>query len=154
MTMSQQTFTHYWVTKKGEGVIAGPLADRGYAETVLEGFDDRTDLAVVELVPLWEYPLPTYIGAETVSYVEHQRARVAGSGGALAIRLFADTIHCLASKAGPDFEGQSDYLLAREVHDLCDSLITTLSYLDHGWDNGTVDEWARGVAAFVGEGLE
>ena len=152
--MSQQTFTHHWVTKRGEGVIAGPLADLTYAEQVMAGFDDRTDLGVVSLVPLWEYPLPDYIRQDTVSYVEHQRAWVAGSGGALIVRQLSDAIHGLASKAGPNFEACSDYLLANEVHDLCRSLTTCLSLLDHGWDNGTVDTWAREVAEFVGEGLE
>lgn len=152
--MSQQTFTHYWVTKEGEGVIAGPLADLTYAEQVMAGFDDRADLAVVSLVPLWEYPLPDYIRQDTVSYVEHQRARVAGSGGALAVRQLSDAIHSLASKAGPDFEGGTDYLIAGVVHDLCDALIDTLSLLDHGWDSGTVDQWAREVAAFVGQEIQ
>ena len=152
--MTQQTFTHYWVTKKGEGVIAGPLADLGYTETVMEGFDDRTDLAVVELVPLCEYLPNNYLRPGTVALREHERAKVAGSGGALAVRQLADAIHGLASKAGPNFEGGSDYLIADVVHDLCATLIRSLDLMDHGWDGGTVSDWAFYVSAFVGREQE
>lgn len=99
---------------------------------------------------LARFPLPNHLGRETVAHAEHVKARRADHGPALALRTLADGIHMQALLIGPDGDSYAGPIVASLLRSLIDLLSTDTG----GWDGGTVDAWARGVAAYIGESLD
>lgn len=151
----RSTFTVYWVLDGDGKVHSGPWGGAEHAHRGLGAYYQQADrpeglATVVSLHPLREWPAANYLSAGSVALWEHDRARRAGSGGSVAIHDLADGIFHLACTVGPDGDG----VLGPCVKALIEAFITSLSCVDSGWDNGTVDTWARHVASFIGEELE